>query len=82
MKPSLRSVHLALEMMKVAREEWLTNWEIVDAVGIDRKTAVTWTKEMEAQGLLLARTRVKQSGRGVAPREYTLTPEWGGKARA
>lgn len=74
---------MACEMIKVARDEWLTKDEIADRIGIGMNTAPRWIKEYVANGILLRRIRRKTVHDGrKSPAEYCLAPEWGGLALA
>lgn len=69
------------EVMKVLRTTAMTIDEIRLEAGVQPNTAVVWTRELVAQGILVSRTGCKPDGRrGVAPAVYAVAPAWGGVA--
>lgn len=71
-----------VDLMKLARDQWVTRQHVVAELEWDANTASRWTMRLESQGLLISRARLHQPGaRRSTGREYTLAPEWGGVAK-
>ena len=69
------------DVLKVMRTTPLTIDEIRIEAGTQPNTAVVWTRELVAQGVLVKRRGTKAEWRrGVAPMVYAVAPEWGGVA--
>lgn len=69
----------ACELVKLCRAMWLTAPQVAEAVGWSVETAARWCREWEAQGILVSRPGPKPA-RGIAPKEFALSAQWGGVA--
>lgn len=68
---------IAAELFKVLRGQWLDRRQIRDALRLSPGCVERWTAEFAEQGLLVER---KRPARGHPASEFTLAPEWGGRA--
>lgn len=74
----------ACEMLRAARQQWMTAEEMAARGHINVRTARKWAAQMHADGLLRMRNRPKvmsEDGNkppGKLPREYQATTGWGG----
>ena len=71
---------LMTDLFKLLRTQWLTRPQIAKELAVVEQTAARWVAELEANGMLLARPVKHWTKPGTAPNEFTLSPEWGGKA--
>ena len=76
----MKNTDLVCELFKLLRSQWRTRAEIERDIGISEPTVTKWTAEFTANGMLIDRQRSSHAGRGPAPAEFCLAPEWGGKA--
>lgn len=84
-EPTVRVTTL-LEILKMARSAPLSAKEAADALGSRDVKIKPLLNEMEAQGLLMSRQRVRPAvdefgglHKGMMPTEYMLSPVWGGQ---
>lgn len=74
---------LACELVKVARDEWLTRAEIAERTGAHINTVGNWLPEFVANGIMVERPRTTARSSWLKrPAEYSLSPLWGGQALA
>ncbi len=67
----------ACDLLKLLRCQWLDRRQIRDELRLSHGCVERWTAEFVEQGLLVERER---PARGNLAREFTLAPEWGGRA--
>ena len=70
---------IACDLFKLLRLRWMTRGEISEQLPLSINSAYRWVGEMTAQGMLIEREGPKPAA-GFAAKQYTLAPEWGGKA--
>ena len=75
-----RPAAMTIELLKICRNEPKTAHEIRDQLDWGEKTAARWLKEFAEMGLLVEQTRARAEQPGTRPREYVLSPNWGGSA--
>lgn len=67
----------ACDLLKLLRGQWLDRRQIRDELGLSPGCVERWTSELAQQGLLVER---KRPARGHPASEFTVSPEWGGRA--
>lgn len=78
--PQRHPAATACELFKLLRGQWLDRGEISRQLPLAPKNVALWVAEMAAHGVLIEREDPGHNGRGFAPKQFTLAPEWGGKA--
>ena len=78
--PRIRGPEFACELFKMLRGRWMDRNSIATELGAKRGTSDVWVSEYLEHGLIVERVRPVKPLRGIPAREYTLAPEWGGKA--
>lgn len=73
----LTGAAIACELFKVLRMHWLDRAQITEQLGVSRRATDAWCEELLQHGMLIERPR---RSAGAPAREFTLAPEWGGRA--
>ena len=68
------------DVLKTVREQWMTAKQIADETERDEQGVMKWCRQLEGHGILVSRKSPNKPPRGVAPSEFRLAPQWGGKA--
>lgn len=84
-EPTIR-ISTLLELLKLSRSEPISAKEAADFLNSRDVKIKPILNEMEAQGLLMSRQRVRPAvdefgglHKGMMPTEYILSPVWGGQ---